>query len=85
MKNKSSDIIEKKLADYLVRVDRKKCLSFGKCVGAVPELYILDEKQLCSFKKDVKKVNTKNLMESYYLCPVGAIYIYDKNGKQIIP
>ena len=85
MKKQNGNIIEQKTTDYIIRVDRKKCISAGQCVIALPELFILDNKQISSFKTMVKKVNKKNLFDSYYLCPVGAIYIFDRNGKQIIP
>lgn len=85
MKKQTGDIVEQKTSDYIIRVDRKKCISAAQCVTAFPELFFLDDKQLCSFKNDVKNVNKKKLLTSYYLCPVGAIYIYDKNGNQIIP
>jgi ferredoxin len=80
-----NDLIEKKVSDYLIRVDRKKCIGSAQCVIAVPELFTLDDENLCSFNNYTKEVNRDQLFESYYLCPVGAIYLFDVNGKQIIP
>ena len=45
MKKQTGDIIEQKTSDYIIKVDRKKCISAGKCAEAVPELFILDDNQ----------------------------------------
>jgi len=62
MKKQNGDIIEQKTTDYIIRVDRKKCISAGQCVIALPELFILDNKQISSFKTIVKKVNKKKFI-----------------------
>lgn len=45
LKKQLENIIEQKAFDYLIRVDRKKCINAGQCVIAVPELFILNDEQ----------------------------------------
>src|SRR6187455_1139199 len=44
-----SKIVEKKIGELTVRIDRELCIGSGNCVKVAPDLFELDEEVICSF------------------------------------
>jgi ferredoxin len=69
---------------YKVKIDRMLCIGTADCVKIAPDTFELDEE----VKSTVKKQNgdpDEKLLEAARTCPVQAIIVEDKSGKQIHP
>jgi ferredoxin len=67
-----------------VSTDRDKCISAGTCVAIASKTFDLDE------EGKVKVINAtgdddQTILDAAKSCPVGAIEIYEDNGKKIFP
>jgi len=70
---------------YKIKYNKKKCVGAGTCAKIAPETWKLDSKGLAVKKKSSfgEKDKAKNIRAAKS-CPVGAIEIYDSEGKQIV-
>ncbi len=68
-----------------IEVDRELCIGVASCIGVAPEAYELDEEQIAIVLDDWKTLSDDTLFASAESCPVNAIFLYDKDNKQIYP
>ncbi len=68
-----------------IEVDRELCIGVASCIGVAPEAYELDEEQIAIVLDDWKTLSDDTLFASAESCPVRAIFLYDKDNKQIYP
>ncbi len=68
-----------------IEVDRELCIGVASCIGVAPEAYELDEEQIAIMRDEWKDLSDEVLFESAEVCPVKAIFLYDKNDKQVYP
>ena len=80
-----SDIVERKISDLRVVIERITCIGSENCIKAAPELFELDEQRICSFKEPVEETDRDQTIEACSVCPVNALYVFDKEGKQLVP
>jgi ferredoxin len=65
-------------------VDRDLCVAAVSCIAVASELWELDEETKVVVK-DANAVDDATLIASAEACPFRAIFLYDKDGKQIFP
>ena len=80
-----SDIVERKISDLLVRIERPTCIGSENCIKAAPKLFVLDSERYCSFVESAEETDKEKIIEACSVCPVNALYVYDEKGKQIVP
>ena len=68
-----------------IEVDRELCIGVASCIGVAPEAYELDEEQIAIVLDDWTTLSDDTLFASAESCPVNAIFLYDKDNKQIYP
>lgn len=68
-----------------VVVDRDLCIGAAPCVAVAPNAFDLDSEGKAVVKKSFLKHSDDELLIAAQSCPVMAILLYDKDGKQIFP
>jgi ferredoxin len=80
-----SHIVEKKIGELTVRIDRELCIGSGNCVKVAPDLFELDEEVICSFAPSADTTPPEKIIDACEVCPVQALFVIDKNGREIVP
>lgn len=80
-----SDLVERRLSGLTVRIDRLRCIASKNCMRVAPEVFELDDEQVCAFKADPPDIERGRLIEACVVCPVGALVVLDEAGKQLVP
>lgn len=80
-----NDFIEKEVTELKVKIDRVTCIASENCIGAAPELFELDEERICNFRKTDRDISKEKIIEACSVCPVNALYVYNEEGKQLVP
>jgi ferredoxin len=79
------DIVERKVTDLLVKIERLSCIGSKNCINVAPNLFELDSDQICAFKNQTEEIEKDIIVEACSVCPVSALFVIDENGKQIVP
>jgi ferredoxin len=69
---------------YQIAVDRELCASNARCVSLAPEVFELDDLDLC-IVLDPEGAKDKRILLAARACPVDAITLIDDAGEQIWP
>lgn len=80
-----TDVVERRLGDFIVRVDRLLCVGFGDCIEAAPELWEFDDEGIVAFREPLPQVDLDRLRTSCDVCPVDALSVHDLAGNQLVP
>ncbi len=80
-----SDTVERQFGDLKVIIDRGTCIATENFIEVAPEVFELDDNQICRFKQDTGNVDRDKLIEACQVCPVDALSVVDVNGKQLVP
>jgi len=80
-----NDFVERKIADLIVKIDRTTCIASQNCIKAAPKLFELDDERICKFLDQVEEKEGDRIIEACSVCPVSALFVYGKDGKQIVP
>ena len=80
-----SDFVERKIAELMVKIDRTTCIASQNCIKAAPKLFELDDERICTFLDSIEEKETEKIIEACSVCPVSALFVYGKDGKQIVP
>lgn len=67
-----------------VEVDRALCIGAASCVAVAPDVFELDSENK-AVVKDPKGADDDTVILAAQSCPVHAIKIIGKDGKQIVP
>ncbi|MBI4053977.1 MAG: ferredoxin [Candidatus Doudnabacteria bacterium] len=67
-----------------IEVDRNLCIGAASCVAVAPGVFELDNENK-AVVKDPKGADEDTIMLAAKSCPVLAIKIFGKDGKQIFP
>ena len=79
-----SDIVDRQFEDLTVRIDRTLCVGFGDCVELAPDAFDLDDEDVAVFvESDV--VDRDRLLKACDTCPVDALLVFTRDGRQIVP
>lgn len=80
-----SDIVEKKLGDLTVRIDRTLCVGFGDCVDEAEEVFAMDDEEIVAFKDSEVVVDKAKLFRACEVCPVDALELWNDDGEKLAP
>ena len=81
-----SRFVERKVSGLTIKIDRGSCISSANCINAAPDFFEFDDDRICAFKELTDGVGKeKKIIEACSVCPVNALYVFEENGKQIIP
>ena len=69
---------------YEIIVNRELCESNAECVGMAPEVFELDDEELCVVV-DPEGAKDKRILDAARACPVDAITLIDATGEQVWP
>ncbi|HEY7681920.1 MAG TPA: ferredoxin [Gemmatimonadales bacterium] len=69
---------------YRIVVNRELCESNAECVSLAPEVFGLDDEELCVVM-DPEGARSKRILLAARACPVDAISLFDENGEQVWP
>jgi ferredoxin len=62
---------------YEVEIDQDACVSSGKCVASLGELFAFDDQELATVRPDGRPADDATLLRIARQCPSGAIRLSD--------
>jgi|FLYL01.1.fsa_nt_gi ferredoxin len=68
-----------------IKVDRTTCISAASCVSIAPGTFQLDQTEGKVMVVDPDTENVAQILDAAKSCPVNAITIVDKDGRQLWP
>jgi ferredoxin len=68
-----------------VRIDKRSCLSSGRCVREAPGVFAWDEDGLGDVRPDAPALPAERLLELARGCPGLAISVWDEQGRELDP
>ena len=77
----ADDFVERKLGNLTVRIDRGTCISSANCLVVAPEVLEFDDDTIVNFIEEPEEFEEASLIEACKMCPVEALYVFDKDGK----
>jgi ferredoxin len=80
-----SDIDERRLGEFTVRIDRHLCVGFGDCVDLAPDVFALDGEGIAVVRGEASPVARDYLIAACQSCPVDALVLLDADGVQLAP
>jgi ferredoxin len=80
-----NDIVEKKVSGLTIKIEKMTCIASENCINVSPDLFGLDDERICSFNEKAEGIAQEIIIEACSVCPVNALYVYDEEGKQIVP
>jgi len=79
------DLVERKIGDLTIRIDRTLCVATSNCMKVAPEVFEFDDENICAFKTNTPDIERERLIDACAFCPVDALIVTDANGKQLVP
>jgi ferredoxin len=79
------DVVERRVGDLVVRIDRLLCVGFGDCIEAAPRLWEFDDEGIVTFRDPPPEIDRDHVLESCDVCPVDALTACDAHGNQLAP
>ena len=67
-----------------VVVDRPLCIGAASCIAVAASAFALDDESK-AVATDLESVDDETLLLSAQSCPTRAIFLYDREGKQVYP
>jgi ferredoxin len=80
-----NDFSEKNITGLTIKIDRTTCISTANCIKVAPDIFELDDERICSFVNPAVDTEKDIIIEACSVCPVNALYVLDKEGKQLVP
>ncbi len=68
-----------------MRIDRDLCIGAATCIALAPKAWALDDEAKAIILDTSEEETDEALLEAAKSCPVMAIFIIDKDGKQLYP
>ncbi|HEV8608521.1 MAG TPA: ferredoxin [Thermoanaerobaculia bacterium] len=81
----TTDFLERKVGSLTVRIDRTTCIGTANCAKVAPELFVLDEERIVTFREPPAEVPPDRVVEACDVCPVDALSAFDEDGRQLVP
>jgi ferredoxin len=75
-----TDFLERKVGSLTVRIDRTTCIGTANCAKLAPELFVLDDERIVTFRDSPGDVPPERVVEACDVCPVDALSALDENG-----
>ncbi len=73
------------MSKYKITVDRNLCIGAGSCVAVAPQTFALDNEAKAIVLDTASQEDDNTVLESAKACPVAAIILHDRSGKQVYP
>lgn len=80
-----TDVVERRLGELTVRIDRLLCVGFGDCIEAAPQLWEFDDDGIVAFRDPAPDPGRQRIITSCDICPVDALTVLDADGNQLAP
>lgn len=83
-----SEIIERRVGRYTIRIDRHLCVGFGDCIDEAAALFELDEENIVRFigaDSGDGAAHEQDALRACSACPVDALIALDETGAQVAP
>jgi ferredoxin len=80
-----TDVVERRMGDLTVRIDRLLCVGFGDCIDGAPELWEFDDQGIVAFRDPPHELDRDRLLASCGACPVDALSVHGPDGAQLVP
>ena len=80
----AGDMVERRVGQLRVCIDRTLCVGFGDCVTASPEAFALGEDDVVVFLSP-ESANPSQLIRACESCPVDALTVWDAEGNLLAP
>ena len=80
-----TDVVERRLGDLVVRIDRLLCVGFGDCIEMAPELWEFDDEGIVAFRDPAPHPGRERIIDSCAVCPVDALAVLDADGTPLAP
>jgi ferredoxin len=79
------DILERKIGDITIRIDRTLCVGFGDCIEQAPGVFEFDDQGIVRFRDIIAGVDRSVLLLACDICPVDALAALDEAGNILVP
>jgi ferredoxin len=76
---------QRTIRETTMKIDRNMCIGAATCVAIAPKAWALDDEAKAIILDTSDQETDSTLLEAARSCPVMAIIITDKDGKQIYP
>lgn len=70
---------------WTVEVDRNVCIGAAPCTAMAPKTFALDDEGKAVVLDTADEETTETILNAARACPVAAIIVKDKDGKQVFP
>lgn len=80
-----SDVVERRIGDLTVRIDRHLCVGFADCLEEAPEAFALDDEGIADFRSEAGGTARGRILAASEACPVDAIAVLDADGTPLAP
>jgi ferredoxin len=80
-----TDFPERRVGVLTVKIDRTTCIGTTNCAKVAPELFVLDDERIISFRESAPDVPPDRVVEACDVCPVDALSVFDEDGRQLVP
>jgi ferredoxin len=77
--------MQRKIRTLTMRIDQTLCIGAATCVAIAPKAWALNDEAKAVILDTSDQETDETLIEAAKACPVMAIYILDKDDKQIFP
>jgi ferredoxin len=77
-------ILERKVGAVTVRIDRTTCIGTANCAKIAPELFVLDDERIVTFREPSTELTEDRAVEACTVCPVDALSALDESGRPIL-
>ena len=81
----ATDVEEREIAGFTVRIDRLLCVGFGDCIEAAPDVFVFDDEGIATFVTPAPEPEPDRLRAACDICPVDALTLLDADGAQVVP
>ncbi len=79
------EVEEARIGEWTLRIDRLICVGFGDCIDEVRPWFRLDDDGIATLHPTPPADAPEALLEACRACPVDALSIYDRDGRQLAP
>jgi ferredoxin len=78
-----TDFEERKVGSLTVRIDRSTCIGTSNCAKVAPDLFVLDDERIITFREPAADVAADLAVEACRVCPVNALAAFDAGGHPV--
>ena len=68
-----------------IHIDRGLCIGAASCVAVAPRAFNLDNEAKAIILPTISEETDETIIDAAKSCPVAAIIITERNGKQVFP